>query len=474
MKKRKMVRNLASLLLLSMVAGLMPAPSWLGLGEMTAAAAERAVSAAVNTVQLASEALTIAALGAASTQGQEEQTWWQTANGTQTPQYHTFNDAQVLEAQEETGQKKGGTAGAYISLQDVEPIFNTAQGKMTFKWTDNLSAWIAAQPGDPVTAPAGYTITLKLKDIKNGTSYPLLDNVVDHSGLNQYEWNGKDSQGKPLPDGYYYIMLSAESGSVTFNIPAADPGDPPTAAPVAIPAYQGQFIHIVVDRSAPELIALHPLGGGKIAVEARDEVGGLKQIEWSVGTQTGKRTFSSAPIQMAYAFAPGDGGELTVKLTDISGNLSTETQPLQPLIPGGGDQSYRPQAEAAIAGSPMTINLDTGNGNQVFHGFSQKGPGVDLDIDFTYNHQNRVKGMLGYGWSFSLDSRLKKWPDGDITWVGFDGTTYWFKEENGTYVSYADGQQTVYPKLTLRPERLKSTRPGCFYYGMVGPAALPF
>ncbi len=59
--------------------------------------------------------------------------------------------------------------------------------------------------------------------------------------------------------------------------------------------------------------------------------------------------------------------------------------------------------------------------------------------------------MLGYGWSFSLDSRLKKWPDGDITWVGFDGTTYWFKEENGTYVSYADGQQTVYPKLTLDP-----------------------
>ncbi|WP_052475851.1 RHS repeat-associated core domain-containing protein [Cohnella kolymensis] len=150
-------------------------------------------------------------------------------------------------------------------------------------------------------------------------------------------------------------------------------------------------------------------------------------------------------------FQPGEAEQLNITVEDVAGNKKEETLPLYPYITGTGAEAYVPNAEAVVAGQTTRINLTTGNGMQSFKAFTQEGPGIDLDIFLTYNHQNRVKGQLGYGWNFSLDSRLNKWVDGNITWQGFDGTVYWFKPEDGGYATYANGQRQHFPKLTLDP-----------------------
>lgn len=138
---------------------------------------------------------------------------------------------------------------------------------------------------------------------------------------------------------------------------------------------------------------------------------------------------------------------------DAAGNTTEEELPVYPYVTGTGDADSIPFAESQIAGNSVRINLASGNGHQRFDGFTQERPGTDIAFYLTYNHQNRVGGQLGYGWSFSLDSRLMKWPDGNITWSGYDGTHYWFQPAGkNKYVTYANGQKQYFPKLTFDPD----------------------
>lgn len=361
----------------------------------------------------------------------------------------------VLKPQPELGEDRAGSAGSHLKALSSEPVYSPEASSTPYQieWEDSLQDWINEQEGEAQDPPSGYTVTLELKEIRSSQIYTLLSDKLDSPGVNSFDWNGKDASGAEIPDGYYYWQLSAEAPSVVFVLPPEvsedpeAPEAPPTEVTLTAPSYGGQSTRVILDRVAPEIVGIHALGPGKLAVEARDLVSGLGEIE-AIGGESATRQFSSHPLHAAYALQPGDGEMLEITVVDWAGNVATDTVPLHPFVSNLGDQEYIPHASGQIAGSEVRINLTEGNGIQSFEGFIQKTPGFDLDFNLTYNHQSREKGSFGYGWSFSLDSRLKKWSDQDVTWHGLDGTLYWFHLEGGEYVTYAGGQRQHYPQLT--------------------------
>ncbi|MEB3104052.1 DUF6531 domain-containing protein, partial [Ferviditalea candida] len=412
---------------------LIPSELWLKAGSLLPGLAERGVRAE-----------------AASLQGPS---WVEPVNETESPKYYTFDDVKVLSPRPKVGEEKVGGPGANIKALETEPAFSPKEGAAPFviKWEDTLSDWVASQEGEPLNAPSGYTVTLKLKEIRTGEIYTLLSGSVDHYGTNNFNLTYEVVSEKEIPDGFYYWILEAEAPTVSFLIPSEDPETPPSTVTRTAPAYGGEYTRVILDRVAPEIVGVHPLGDGKLAVEAKDGVSGLQHFEAS-GSSVSERELSSFPQHAAYAAKPGDGETLQVAVKDMAGNETTDTLPLRPFVTDLGDQAYIPQAAGTVAGQQAKINLTGGNGIQHFKGFKQITPGFDLDFSPTYNHQNRVKGAFGYGWSFTLDSRIKKWSEDDLTWSGFDGTVYWFHKENGEYVTYAGGQKQYYPQLTYYPD----------------------
>ena len=434
-KRSNGVKGLAVSLIVSMMFGLAPTAVWAeAASQIGSALASLMVSA-------------------------NEDTWADGPDRTQSPQYYTFGGEQVLAERPDIGPDRSGMGGLNLKMSDTAVNFPVNQGQLSLKWTDTLKQWIDSQNGEPVNAPAGYTVSVKLEDILGHKTYTLIDGKVDVSGSNTFVWDGKDDQGKDLPDGYYRWQLSAEPISVNFKLPPANPGDEPTVKPLNAPSYFGEKQLIVLDRTAPVIVGVHPLGGGKLAVEASDFVGGISKLTVEAATSTDKSWTENQPLRVAVAVQPGDAQTLHLSVEDAAGNKTEETLPVYPYVSGTGDADSVPSADAAVAGNDVRINLATGNGMQKFDGFVQERPGSDLDFYLTYNHQNRINGKLGYGWNFSLDSWLTKWADDNITWTGFDGTLYWFKPDGGNdYVTYANGQVQHYPKLTFDPDSSSADR----------------
>ena len=202
-KRSNRVKGLAVSLIVSMMFGLAPTAVW-------ADAANQIGSALASLM--------------ASTNGD---TWTDGPDRTQSPQYYTFGGEQVLAERPDIGPDRSGAGGLNLKMSDTAVNFPVNQGKLSLKWTDTLKQWIDSQDGEPVNAPAGYTVSVKLEDILGHKTYTLIDLKVDASGSNTFVWDGKDDQGKDLPDGYYRWQLSAKPVSVDFKLPPANPGDEP-------------------------------------------------------------------------------------------------------------------------------------------------------------------------------------------------------------------------------------------------------
>ncbi|TFE24557.1 DUF6531 domain-containing protein, partial [Cohnella luojiensis] len=439
MRGKGWIRSLSVTLLISIMIGLAPTAVW-------AEAADRLGDALAEGGEALAELME-------SLNEEPQEPWTDGPDRTETPQYYSFTGDQVLVKRPDMGEKRGGAGGAYLDMNDTADIFSVSNDRITFTWNDQLQDWIDAQEkesGKAVSPPAGYTVTVEVKELKSGTIQTLVEDRVDTSGTNTYSWNGKDANGKLSPDGFYHWRLKATPPTVTFELPPLKPGGQPRPVEKTAPAYSMEYQLFVLDRTAPEIIGVLPLGDNQLAVETRDMVGGLKKVTVN-GSTTSTKSWTTSPLRTAVAVQPGNSEKLKVTVEDIAGNKKEETLPLYPFITGTGSEEYVPNAQAVVAGQNTRINLTTGNGTQAFQDYTQHGPGVDLDIFFTYNHQNRVKGPFGYGWNFSLDSRLNKWEGGNITWQGFDGTVYWFKPEGGGYATYANGQRQHYPNLSLHP-----------------------
>ena len=87
---------------------------------------------------------------------------------------------------------RSGAGGLNLEMSDTAVNFPVNQGKLSLKWTDTLKQWIDSQDGEPVNAPAGYTVSVKLEDILGHKTYTLIDGKVDASGSNTFDlgWEG--------------------------------------------------------------------------------------------------------------------------------------------------------------------------------------------------------------------------------------------------------------------------------------------
>lgn len=101
----------------------------------------------------------------------------------------------------------------------------------------------------------------------------------------------------------------------------------------------------------------------------------------------------------------------------IFSGLTTIIFLLQTIIP----------AQAALA-SP-TVNLRNGNLVLPFSDISLPGSGFNLELQRTYNSRSTQKSAFGFGWSFSLGSRLIL-QDRDITILNPDGSTTRYTQED--------------------------------------------
>lgn len=377
MKKRKKgwMKRLAVTLIVSLILGLAPTPVWAEAAEQVRNAIASGWTAMIHSM------------------AQQQEAWEDDPDRTETPAFYTFQGDQILEERPDIGEERTGGGGAYLKMEETDPAFPAAEGAMTLAWTDTLQDWIDGQAGEPVDPPAGYTVRIELKEIKSGKIYTLLDSHENSPGRNEFVWDGKDASGNDIPDGFYYWILKADSPTVTFRLSPKEEGGEPVLVEKQAPPYAAEAQRVVLDRTAPEIVGVHPLGDG-LAVEARDLVGGLKQMFVQGAAET-VQSWTTAPLRVALAVKPGEASELHITMEDVAGNAAEETLPLYPLLPGTGMEDHVPNAEAVVADRNMRINLTTGNGVQTFEGFTQQGPGVDLEIFFTYNHQNRLRGPLG-------------------------------------------------------------------------------
>lgn len=434
MRLRKF-RGLSIVLIVSLLLGTAPAVVW--------------ADAASAAGQFISSLVPASAVGDSDL----EEKWTDGPNKTETPRYYTFDKEQILEEMSNLGPDRTGSGGANLTMNDTDAFFDVQSGQAILSWEDSLQDWISEQEGEVQNPPSGYTVTVSVENIQTKESYTLVSNKENQSGENRFQWDGKDAEGNLLPDGAYYWKMTAVAPVVTFELPPEEEDGEPTTKQLTAPSYSTEKQMIKLDRNSPKVMAIHPLAGKKLAVEVRDLVGGLKKL-----TVTGAATVSkewqddALPLRSAVPIEVVSGETIRIKVEDAAGNTTEEELPVYPYVTGTGDADSIPSAEAQIAGNNVRINLASGNGLQRFDGLTEVSSGTDLDFYLTYNHQNRVNGQLGYGWSFSLDSRLTKWPDGNITWTGFDGTLYWFQlAGNNQYVTYANGQKQHFPKMTFDP-----------------------
>ncbi|KIL37416.1 hypothetical protein SD71_01795 [Cohnella kolymensis] len=136
---------------------------------------------------------------------------------------------------------------------------------------------------------------MKLKEVTTKKEYTLLSD----SHASSFVWKGTDGSNAPLPDGFYYWTLEADAPTITFIVEEGKEPVPKTA-----PAYNGQSQMVLLDRTAPEVLGVHPLGNNRLAIETRDMVGGLKKVT-TIGSAQGSESWTTSPIRTAVAVPAG-------------------------------------------------------------------------------------------------------------------------------------------------------------------------
>jgi len=194
MGKKRGFKGFAIVVIASLIVELAPPAAWAEVGSSSLGSAVAAAGTAL---------ATSASLAASADQTAPPEPWTEEADRTQTPQFYTFTGDQVLEERPDPVEDRLGGGGTYLRMEDTPELFPAKAGTLNLTWTDTLATWIQAQAGTPVNPPAGYTVTVELKDVQSGNIYTLASNQADHSGLNQLAWTGKDADGKPIPDGTY-------------------------------------------------------------------------------------------------------------------------------------------------------------------------------------------------------------------------------------------------------------------------------
>ncbi|MBO8171734.1 MAG: hypothetical protein H0Z33_07585, partial [Bacillaceae bacterium] len=464
---RRLLRNgLAWVLSFTLVFGLLPSDSWLAIFTSTARAAETTYDKLENLLVAADT----------DTSGSDEQTVQTDTTNTMTaeadndlqqllqqpappwpepvvdktpPKPHELDGVQVFNDGEMPDLlPRSGGGGSYLSVsgQSTEAFSPVGQGEtsVTFSWNDRLSSWVNAQEGDPTNAPNGYPVSIYVHDLRTDATYQIRGTQTNHSGTNTFTWNGKDVSGQDVPDGIYEWYLKAESVSVTFRIPPEDEEDTADYVTKTAPGYAPEYNKIILDREAPALIAVHDMGE-QLGIEMRDEVSGLNRLKTS-GSPS-EHAMDDHPLH-AVAAVRSQEEQLSITIRDYAGNETVETVAAYPVLAHMGDQSFWPQASGEVAGKYVTLNLFSGNAMQEFEGFTQPSIGLDLNATLVYNHQNRRKGWLGYGWTLNFDSTLTLWPDGTVSWIATDGTRYRFEKNGSSYTTYVGGQQQYYPQLS--------------------------
>ena len=373
--------------------------------------------------------------------------------------YQTIEGIQVLKELPEY-QTTTGTGGEYLKVTASSTEIFSPQGtkeqSVTLTWEDSLADWISSQENDTVAAvnpPSGYATYIYIREIQNKEIFTIRGAKVNQQGTNTYTWTGKDITGNQVPDGIYEWYLQADSLNVSFieTVTSYEEQEDGSVAEITVeiplektaPSYSPEYRLITLDQTAPEITAIHDLGNNKIGVETIDQVSGLEKL-----VAPNNHLMEKSPLAAIIPVSLTGQETITITIQDKAGNQTTETIAAYPDFAHTGSQSFYPQASGQIAGENIKINLYSGNGITSLQGFSQRGSGLDISTDLTYNHQNRQKGLLGLGFTLGFEYNMTIWPSDDITYYTPDGSKYWFNKTAAGYQTYLGGQAQAYPKLT--------------------------
>lgn len=345
----------------------------------------------------------------------------------------TFRENPTLTAQ-------SGGGGEYLSVNNSSIDAFSPLGKkdtsINLEWEDTLQAWIQAQQGEAVSPPSGYAVAVFVRDIKTKNNYQIRTNQINSNGRNQFTWTGNDASGNEVPDGVYEWYIEAEPVVVTFRVSEDETKE------MTAPSYFSEYRKVTLDREKPEIVAIHDLGNGKIGIEVRDEVSGLYTVQTS--STPSNQELNKKPLHIVLPVDRPSNGILSIIVVDHAGNETEDQVAINQEPAHLGNNPFWPQASGSIAGYPVAINLVS----KRFEGFTQPSIGLDVPVELIYNHQNKHNGMLGYGWSLSIDNQMTLWPNQHVTWKSMDGTEYYFEKEGSSYKTYVGGQEQYDTQLS--------------------------
>ncbi len=194
-------------------------------------------------------------------------------------------------------------------------------------------------------------------------------------GIARFTWDGRDDQGRPLPDGDYSVSLQARSGKKTHNVSRVINIDrtPPRLGAVSADSAalagpgdgQCRVAATALDRGSMTLTAVPAAGGAAVATFERPNVTDGQSVVWNWdGSATG-----GAPV------APGVY-VIRATLTDRARNSSTRTttcwvgHAIGTAIPPSPRMGTRPRirlttpgGEALPPSTPVTLSIARRAGN---------------------------------------------------------------------------------------------------------------
>ncbi len=263
-----------------------------------------------------------------------------------------------------------------------------------------------------------------------------------------------------------------------FELEGSSPPVPPTTGKLGVEA------------SAPEnlLIDNGALNPNPFTVDAIVRYEGYTQVESvtaTLSTSPEGLTVEGEPTISIGAMNPGEERRVTwqveaplrdeqqdyaLKVEVETPDLSTATDSRQITVPPRQDSGSPPGPEPdpevsdefgvpqdpnATGGDP--VNFVTGNMYETTEDLNLPGKGFPLQFVRTYNSQDTIEGPLGYGWTYSYNTRLKENPDGSITEIDPEGKRLVFKKNpDGSYTAPAGYEDT----LTKQTGGSSTTPPG--------------
>ena len=248
-----------------------------------------------------------------------------------------------------------------------------------------------------------------------------------------FTWDGKDNNGKIVPDGTYEITLTAN----TFDWACSDSKNIP------ITVKSSCDLKILPLTGTSKII--NPAAGGELTIKGDITDSSGQPITWILTTPDGKTTTGTGTS----ATAPWNGkdasgkvvkpGSYTATLTaQTADGQCTASKPLPITVTEAEDGQCGLYAQFG-----SSAHMASGNLSHSQNLFTSKGGALPSGLTLYYNSLDPANDSLGRGWSHSYDISLKENSDGSVLISEGNWKYQYFTLSGGAYTAQEGNYSTL-------------------------------